>query len=418
MSANVVITLGSFSCPATIDSKQSQGAPPRDLPVVTNPLADMPVQVTDAMKDFRAFTFVAKIVGLESLDESAADNKVRQIHNLMNEVAKDSNTLTVVGVGRSMVTAFQVVKSVPFTPPWDELYEFGDEALVPVTLNLRPWSIDTPVTQVLGSSMDTPTLVALNIDGEAPTPITMAVTRAFTGSGLQSLLLACVPASATLSDLLMLAKNTTGSPGWANYTASWGYASGSNNVQIVTSTDWKALYWLPLPAGLYGLWAKVRVQAGGKGWLAQSKITDAPSTASVTVNDNDWDFFNLGAFASDGYSPFSIVGKVREAANGMILDWVLAVPLDYGSAFEFFCSQHSVAAITVPWLDGPTIQFTSGPAIVSARRYCSGPGLRGVGAVQVLMAACDQAGSGRRPAVSASATWTPRYTHWIPTPEA
>ena len=135
----------------------------------------------------------------------------------------------------------------------------------------------------------------------------------------------------------------------------------------------------------------------------------------ITLTDNDWRFVSLGDYASDGYTALRIVGKCREAAKGILVDWLLPFPLDYGSPFYFHCTANSLQRVTSRWLDAQ-MQLTTG-AWRSARRYVYGPGLLGVDSVRLLVAACDANGAIRRPSVSLAADYSPLYTHWIPKPE-
>ena len=85
-------TLGSLTL-TLYDDEPDLGTPDRALGVESNALSDEPVQTTDYVSAFRDQTYPVRIVGVASIDESANDNVVRQLHNLTLELAKATNTL-------------------------------------------------------------------------------------------------------------------------------------------------------------------------------------------------------------------------------------------------------------------------------------------------------------------------------------
>jgi len=410
-----IIQLGNETLHILWDPEPDFGAPSRELGESSNPLAFEPVQTTDTVSSLRAQKFSVLISGVESAGESAADNKVRQIRNLAVEVAKDENTLVVQGARRDIPVTFQVKKNPPFPQPYTWRFDRGHQAVIPIELRTRPWGEGPAVTaQQVATALETPNVVDVTIDGEVPTTVDLEATRGFTGSGLQTLVVGRVDPAVELADVLHLAMDAT-APNWDPYTATSGYVNASDNTRICTDTRYRAMYWPALPVGRYKLFTKCRVQRGGKGWLAQSRASNNPSAAPITLTDNDWRFVSLGDYASDGYTALRIVGKCREAANGILVDWLLPFPLDYGSPFYFHCTANSLQRVTSRWLDAQ-MQLTTG-AWRSARRYVYGPGLLGVDNVRLLVAACDANGSIRRPSVSLAADYSPLYTHWIPKPE-
>ena len=374
-----------------------------------------PVQTLGYVSEQRQWRGIAKLEGVASLDESAADNKVRQGHNLAIEVAKPENVLTVTNAARTTETVFRVRRNDAFAFPWGDLFESGDEAHIPLVLNVDPWTEGAAVTQTLATELDTPDVVDFTIAGSRPAELKLTATRGF-AAGLQTFMAALIPATFDLEDILLLAKTATG-PNWDRYTATSGYESGDDNVRICTDTTYRALYWpgKVQPVGRYSYVAKTRIQTGGKGWLAQARESNVQATPAVALTDNDWRFLRLGDWASDGYTPPRIVGKCREAANGILVDWVLAVPLDLGSPFYFHCTAAEVAKVVSEWLD-TSMQLSSG-AWRSARRYASGPGLEGVGDCRLLVAAIDANGAMRRPDVTLELEHTPLYDHWVPRSE-
>lgn len=413
MSEKVTITLGAITLKALVEGSDI-GSARYDFGTVSSPLTSRPEQTLGYVSEQRQWSGVVKIEGVASLDESAADNKVRQAHNLALEVAKSENVLTITGANRTTPTVFRVRRNDPLSFPWDYLYEYGDEALLPLVLNVDPWSEGASVTQTIATSLATPNVIDLDVDGEEPTPLDLTVTRGFAGSGLQTLIVGRIPADVDLADMLHLAMDSS-APNWDAYTATSGYVNDDNNVLVNDTTTWRAMYWDALPAGRYALYAKTRVRTGGKGWLAQSRSSNDQSAASVSLADNDWRFVKLGDYASDGYTALRIIGKCREANKGILVDWLLAVPLTYGSPFYFHCTTLAVTSLTTTWLEA-SLQTTGG-ANRSARRYVSGPGVKALGAARLVIAACDANGAIRQPSVSASETHVPRFTHWIPAPE-
>lgn len=415
MAETVTITLGSVTLDVIVDGSDI-GAPEHDFGLVTNPLSRRPVQTLGYVSGQRQWRGIAKIEGVASLDETAAENKVRQAHNLAVEVAKPENVLTVVGADRTTTTVFRVRRNDAFTFPWDNLYEYGDEAHIPLVLNVDPWTEGESVSATLATEIETPNVVDFTVAGSRPAELKLTATRGFTGSGLQTFMAALIPPDVDLTDILLLAKTATG-PNWDRYTATSGYETGDDNTRICTDTDFRALYWpgKVLPVGRYSYVAKCRIQTGGKGWLAQARETNVQATPAVAITDNHWRFLRLGDWASDGYTAPRIVGKCREAANGILVDWVLAVPLDLGSPLYFHCTAAEVAKVVSEWLE-TSMQLTTG-AWRSARRYTSGPGLEGVGACRLLVAAIDANGAMRRPDVTLALEHTPLYDHWVPTPE-
>lgn len=414
MAENPVVTLGSLTASLVHEPTPDWGTPAREFGLVSGPLTRKPAQTLDHVSAQRQVQFTLKIVGVASLSESAADNKARQVHAWEIEVGKASNTLTYVGAERTTESLYRVVKNPPFPQPSDFLYEYGNEALIPIVLNVEPWVEGTPLTQVLATVQDTPGVVDFTVPGSVPTPLVLTATRGFSGSGLQTLVMARIPASFDLNDVLLLSKDAA-APNWDAYTASSGYTNASDNTLKCTDTEYRAQWWWALPVGRYKIYAKTRVQTGGRGWLAQSRAANDPSAAPVAVSDTDWRFVDLGDYASDGVTALRIVGKCREADNGILTDWILAVPLDYGSPFYFHCTALAVATVISRELITDLTLTTGGTRC--ARRYVSGPGLTAVGATRLLVAACDANGNLRRSPLSLSATLTPLYEHHVPTPE-
>lgn len=416
MAEVVTITLGSITVDCIVEGSDI-GAPVFDFGLTTGPLSRRPAQTLGYVRDQRQWRGIAKIEGVASAEESAADNKVRQLHNLGIEVAKPENVLTIVGANRTTETVFRVRRNDAVAILWDELYEYGDEAHVPLVLNVDPWTEGESVSATLAADLETPNVVDFTISGSRPAELKLTATRGFAGSGLQTFMAALIPPDVDLADILLLAKTATG-PNWDRYTATSGYETGDDNTRICTDTTYRALYWpgKVQPVGRYSYVAKTRVQTGGRGWLAQARETNIQATPAVALTDNDWRFLRLGDWASDGYTPPRIVGKCREAGNGILVDWVLAVPLDLGSPFYFHCTAAAVAKVVSEWLT-TTMQLTSG-AWRAAGRYASGPGLEGVGDCRLLVAAIDANGALRRPDVTLELEHTPLYDHWVPTPEA
>lgn len=416
MAEVVTITLGSITVDCIVEGSDI-GAPVFDFGLTTGPLSRRPAQTLGYVRDQRQWRGIAKIEGVASAEESAADNKVRQLHNLGIEVAKPENVLTIVGANRTTETVFRVRRNDAVAILWDELYEYGDEAHVPLVLNVDPWTEGESVSATLAADLETPNVIDFTISGSRPAELKLTATRGFTGSGLQTFMAALIPDTFDLEDLLLLAMDA-GETNWDDYTATSGYVNDDDNVKICTDTTFRALWWSEqvLPVGRYSLVAKARVQTGGKGWLAQARTAGVQATPSVALTDNDWRLVRLGDYASDGYTSPRIVGKCREAENGILVDWVLPVPLDLGSPFYFHCTAAEVAKVVSEWLE-TTMQTTSG-AWRSARRYASGPGLEGVGDCRLLVAAIDANGALRRPDVTLELEHTPLYDHWVTTPEA
>lgn len=409
-------TLGSLALELYVDDDATKlGAPQREYGTVGNALCDDVEQTLDYVKEFREQTYPVRIVGIASLSESKRENCVRQLHNLDVELGKKTNTLVITRRGSSVETVYQVVRGdypeAGFTVVWDR----GGVMRLDVTLTVRSWALGAAQLRTLCAAQETPSVVDLTVPGSVPTPLELLATRGFSGSGLQTLIIGRIPTTFDLEDLLLLSLDSS-CPGWDAFTASSGYVEGAGNVRVCTSTSYRAMYWdAALPVGRYSLFVRARVQTGGRGWLAQSRSSNDPSAAPVALSDTDWRFVRLGDYASDGYTVPRIVGKCREAENGILVDWLLAVPLDLGSPFFFHCTSHAVASVTSEWRE-TTMQLTSG-ATRSARRYVSGPGVKCVGASRLLVAACDANGNLRRPSVSLGATLTPRYVHWVPTTE-
>lgn len=410
-----LIKLGAETLKVLWKQDADLGAAKLEFGVVGNALTREPAQTLEYIADTRAASLYVLIEGEASREESAADNKVRRIHNLAVEVAKATNTLTILGARRSTTTTYRVLKNQPFPQPFNWLFDRGNTALIPLTLNLRPWTEGAESMVALASNLETPNTIDVTIAGERPAELELLATRGFSTSGLQTLIVGAVPATFDLEDMLFLA-NDANAPNWSAYTATSGYVNASNNTLRCTETFYRAMYWGALPVGRYALFAKTRVQTGGKGWLAQARAGNDQSAASICVTDTDWRFVRLGDYASDGHTGLRIVGKVREAAHGILVDWVLAVPLDLGSPFYFHCTAHAVNAVRAGWIE-TELQVTGG-GWRSARRYVQGAGISAVGAVRLVVAACDANGALRRPETELAATYTPLHSNWVPKPEA
>lgn len=413
MASVPTFTLGSLTL-EIYDDEIDLGTPPVDFGVVSSPLSREPAQTMRTVTGFRKQTWPVRLAGVASLDESKRENAVRKLHNLNIELRKAMNTLMITRRGSAVETVYQVAGNEYAKADFGRLADRGGVTRGLVTLTVRPWSEGATLTQTIATSLETPNVVDLTVAGEEPTPLTLEATRAFSGSGLQTFVAARIPTTFGLADLLMLAMDAS-APNWDAYTATSGYVSASDNTLICTDTGWRAMYWDALPVGRYALYAKTRVQTGGRGWLAQSRASNDPSAAPVAVSDSDWRFVRVGDYASDGYTALRLVGKCREAANGILVDWLLPVPLDYGSPLFFHNATSAVARVTSMELDS-TMQLTTGPTR-SARRYVSGPGVCAVGAARLLVAACDANGDLRRPSVTLAETHTPLYAHFVPTPE-
>jgi hypothetical protein len=407
-------TLGSLTL-TLYDDEPDLGTPDRALGVESNALSDEPVQTTDYVSAFRTQTYPVRIVGVASIDESANDNVVRQLHNLTLELAKETNTLVLLRRGSSTPTTYQVVKNARPVVPFSIIFDRGNVLKVAVTLTVRPWAIGDAVSQVLATAADTPFLADVTVDGEEPAPLTLTITRAFSDRGLFEAQVAHVPGDAVLADYHRLAKDAATS-GWANYTATYGYASGANNTRMCTSESWQTMTWDVLPVGRYRLVVRARVVAGGLGYLAQARSGALPCAAVVNVPDSGyWHLYNLGDYASDGRTALRVVGKVRESAHGLVFDWLMAVPLLYGTPTTFQCAAPAVHAVEIGWLDARL--WTTAGAELSARRYVSGAGVKALGVSRLLVMASEVVEARARPPVTVAAAWTPRYTHWVPTPE-
>lgn len=411
-------TLGSFACELYgIEDAAKLGAPQIAFDVLTGPLADDVGQGPAYVKDARQMNFALRLAGVASASETKRENCVRKLFNLEIELGKATNTLTIVRRDSTVATVYDVLGSAypeaGFTVVWDR----GGVMRVDVTLTVKSWAKGTVLLQNLCSAQATPSTVDVTVAGSVPTPLTLIAQRGFSGSGLQTLIAARVGASAVIGDMLMLAMSSS-CPNWSAYTATSGYVTASDNARIVTSTTYRAMYWTALPVGRYALYAKCRVQTGGKGWLAQSRSSNDPSTASVAVTDTDWRFVRLGDYASDGYTALRIVGRCRESANGLLLDWVLAIPLTYGSPLYFHCTSLEVTNLSVPVTPLGSVLTTSAGVHRSARRYVSGSPIEAVGTCRLVIAACDAAGTLRQPSLTLSEQHTPRYVHWVPTTES
>jgi hypothetical protein len=407
-------TLGSLTL-TLYDDEPDLGTPDRALGVESNALSDEPVQTTDYVSAFRDQTYPVRIVGVASIDESANDNVVRQLHNLTLELAKATNTLVLARRGSATPTTYQVVKNARPTAPFSIIFDRGNVLKVAVTLTVRPWAIGDAVTQTLATAAETPFLADVTIDGQEPAPLSLTITRAFSGPGLFQAQIARVPSDAVLDDYLRLAMDAA-APGWDVYTATFGYASGADNTRLCTSQTWKAMTWDVLPVGRYRLVARCRAQVGGLGYLAQARSGVLPCSTVVTVTPGGyWNLYSIGDYASDGLTPLRIVGKSRESAHGLLIDWLVAVPLLYGTPTTFACAAPAVNAVEIGWLDSRL--WTTDGQELSARRYVAGAGVKALGAARLLVMASEVVEHVRRPPVTVAATWTPRYTHWVPTPE-
>lgn len=416
MSASGTFTLGGLSL-QLYDEEPDLGAPPQDVGTVAGPLSREPADTLAYVSGWREQTWPVRLKGTATTEENARENAVRLAHNLSLELAKGANALVITRRGSSVSNTWRVQRNQVPRVPFTRIFDKGGIVYVPVTLTVAPWVEGAPVTQVLASSLETPNVVDFTVAGSRPAELKLTATRGFYGSGLQTFMAALIPDSFDLEDLLLLAMNA-GETNWGDYTATSGYVNASNNVKICTDTTYRALWWSDqvLPVGRYGLVAKARVQTGGKGWLAQARTLNVQATPAVPLTDNDWRLVRLGDYASDGYTSPRIVGKCREAENGILVDWVLPVPLALGSPFYFHCTAAAVAKVVSEWLE-TTMQLTTG-AWRSGRRYASGPGLEGVGDCRLLVAAIDANGALRRPAVTLSEAHVPLFDHWVPTPEA
>jgi hypothetical protein len=88
-----LVTLGAFTAPC---SGVLIGGLPRELGTASNALAQYPVQTTDYVSGFRIVTIQGwKLAGVDTMDETCHEHLERLWHNLLTEVAKDSNTLTI-----------------------------------------------------------------------------------------------------------------------------------------------------------------------------------------------------------------------------------------------------------------------------------------------------------------------------------
>ncbi len=416
MSTPGTFTLGSLTL-QLYDDEPDLGAPQQDFGTVAGPLSREPADTMSYVTGWREQTWPVRLRGVTSLEENARECAVRLQHNLSVELAKGANTLVITRRGSSVANTWRVARNQVPRVPFTRIFDKGGILYVPVTLSVAPWVEGESVSRTIATEADTPATVDFTVSGSRPAELKLTATRGFTGSGLQTFMAALIPPDVELADIFMLAKTATG-PNWGTYTATSGHETGDDNVRICTDTTYRALYWpgKVQPVGRYSYVARCRIQTGGKGWLAQARETNIQATPAVALTDNDWRFLRLGDWASDGYTPPRIVGKCREAANGILVDWVLAVPLDLGSPFYFHCTAAEVAKVVSEWLD-TSMQLSSG-AWRSARRYASGPGLEGVGACRLLVAAIDANGALRRPDVTLELEHTPLFDHWVPTPEA
>jgi hypothetical protein len=113
-------TLGAFTAPC---SGVIIGPRPREVGISANALAQYPVQTTDYVSGFRPVTIQGwKLAGVETIGESAAEHLERLWANLVTEVAKDSNTLTIAVWGFLTPRVFTVYKN-------DDI----ESAIVPLT---------------------------------------------------------------------------------------------------------------------------------------------------------------------------------------------------------------------------------------------------------------------------------------------
>ena len=136
MPSSPTAVLGAFSIDAQWPLTVTP--PARTVTVSSNALAAAPVQVTDYVSDFGVVNITAIIKGVATEGESAADHLARQIANLVTEVAKDTNTLTITWANATASTAYTIYKSPPPTIVYDVPYGRGNVAFVTIDLNYLP----------------------------------------------------------------------------------------------------------------------------------------------------------------------------------------------------------------------------------------------------------------------------------------
>jgi hypothetical protein len=105
------VTLGAFDFTA---QQIELGPLPRSVTVASNALSSEPIQVNAFVSGFMPVAIYGFLEGMDTQDETAVEHLLRLRHNLKTEVAKDSNSLTILWDGVGAPETYRVFKNNDF----------------------------------------------------------------------------------------------------------------------------------------------------------------------------------------------------------------------------------------------------------------------------------------------------------------
>jgi hypothetical protein len=407
-------------------------APPTEIHEVTSALADKNIQA-----DVRTSAYRDIVVSV-AVTSSTKQTLISRLRDLSLEIAKPSNTLTVLPDGYTKAVTFAIGRNPEPEIPYDQAFESGLVAHVTFVLKAEPYAYrDTYPADTVWASALAPLLVSPLNWGDRPAPFGVKVDSGSTP--LDALYLAVADSNAIIDwyyrECAVAAPFTWESTFFA--ATSDATAWGTTAVRYdPTSTDSRGCVWAmaeDLPTGRYRLLMRARVDSGCTAtidicdrilisgsttvdWNAMRSTTPA---ASKRISNTSYTLLDFGevdvplrSLRSGGSGALGILISLTDASKYAYLDAMMLVPTDSlvryrapsgTSMLRYFelCEDGSTFVDEVATFDG-----------VSGRALKLEAGV--TQPAKMLAIANPVTPSATRPSLTLTTRHLPRYVLWRP----
>lgn len=397
-------------------------APPTEIHEVTSALADKNIQA-----DLRTSAYRDIVISL-AVSGSDKQTHVSNLKLLSDQIAKDSNTLTVQPDGQTgKAVAFVIGRNPEPEIPFDQAFESGLVAHVTFVLKAEPYAYrDAYPTDAAVASTPAPFLASLTNLGERPAPIGLTV-DAGGSTAIDALYLALADPQSTIDwyykDCVVAAPFTWESTYFVSTsdTGAWG---GTAIKYDPVGTEYRCCLWTMatgFPPGRYRFLMRARVDSGGiatirvvDGSLSFATMPSASPAASKTISNTGYALLDFGEVDVPQRLPRSGLGSalgiaisLSDASKNAYLDAVMLVPttslVRHGAP-----SGSSIARYFETREDGSVFIDST-----STFDGVSGGALRlGVGAQKLLVITNPATQSGTKPSLALTMKHLPRYVLW------
>lgn len=422
------ITLGSLS----LDTDPFRllaidfNAPPTEIHEVTSALADKNIQADLRTSAYRDIVVSVAVTG--STKQTLVDN----LKLLSDQIAKDSNTLTVQPDGQTgKAVTFVIARNPEPEIPFDQAFESGLVAHVTFVLKAEPYAYrDAYPTDATVASTSAPFLAGLTNLGDRPAPIGLTV-DAGGSTALDALYLAVADPQSTIDwyykDCVAAAPFSweigTPTPVYFTYASDSGAWGGYAVKYDPVGTEYRCGLWAMAPGfppGRYRFLMRARVDGGTAtirvvdGSLSFATMPASSPTASKTISNTGYALLDFGEVdvplrlpRTGSSHALGIAISLSDASKNAYLDAVMLVPttsmIRYGAP-----SGSSVARYFETREDGSVFIDST-----STFDGVSGGALRlGAGAQKLLAIANPATQAGTKPSLSLTMKHRPRYVLW------